>query len=83
MTVPRPHAPSYPEAPPGQDLAVSILRIIGLGLACMLLQLCAREAFATQYLGQRVQFRLSGERTSLGFRISHYKHLPASRVPLP
>jgi len=49
----------------------------------MLLQLCAREAFATQYLGQRVQFRLSGERTSLGFRISHYKHLPASRVPLP
>ena len=44
---------------------------------------CVPEPFGTHYLGQRITVRLSGEQTWLGFRISHYEHVPGDQVPSP
>lgn len=43
--------------------------------------LCVTEDFADQYDRQRVQLRLQGERTPLGFRIAHFEHVAANGVP--
>lgn len=37
--------------------------------------LCVSENYAAHYDGQLVQLRLTGDRTPLGFRITHFKHV--------
>ncbi len=43
--------------------------------------LCVSESFAYEYDRQRVQLRLRGERTPLGFRIAHFEHVTTNGVP--
>jgi hypothetical protein len=38
--------------------------------------LCVAENYAVHFDRQRVQLRLTGDRTPLGFRISHFEHVP-------
>ena len=44
--------------------------------------LCVSGAFASDYDRQRVQLRLTGERTPLGFRITHFEHVSNDQGPL-
>lgn len=38
--------------------------------------LCVSGGYASQYDRQRVKLRLTGDRTLLGFRITHFEHVP-------
>ena len=40
--------------------------------------LCVSQGFAHEFNGRRVQVRLVGDRTALGFRIATFDHLPLS-----
>ena len=44
--------------------------------------LCVSGAFASDYDRQRVPLRLTGERTPLGFRITHFEHVSNDQGPL-